>query len=963
MLPIHIFPNKLERKGYIMDHQNDFNLFDDDNTSDIPKPPKRKKVSAPEERRATVRQGEKISDTGKSKRRKKKSFEKKGALSRAISDPDSTLNISLTYVFIFVAIYFAFCLYGRSTGAIAGHFMRFILFGLFSSAAYTIPPFLLLQGITWRHDVRQKTLLRKVISTFVALLFISALIYLPKGILQGKAFNSAGEFFSLFFSWQDPLFAKVGGGLLGSSLGWALFNVFGKVGTVLIFALVILLYFIFFFNFNPKTFAKKSLSSVKASMQKQKGKRDAKKSVEKKTQEKEIEDYPAIEPEEREDTPLLEGEEKPRIHAKRIKRRENPVGANTEEKHEKFKNTFTEYGVFDDDEENEESSEEIANKKLRSREGVSTASVEELEFGRFSMGEEENPSEYKKSQVPLIDDDDETIARQSLSDIRKITKRESTPDKEKIPVKNVENTRTRRNSADTLNGTQEEKNSPSSERATPKYVFPPLSLLERSPAIQDSLLNAESDPVAIKLRQTLRNFNVNTTISDISRGPRITRYELVPDTGIRIRAIANLVDDISMALATAGIRIEAPIPGKAAVGIEVPNASPTTVRLRSLLDAPGFKEASAKTTVCLGADIAGDAVYADLARMPHMLIAGATGMGKSVCINTIITSILYKARPDEVKLILVDPKKVELNVYSGIPHLLIPVVSDPNQAAGALAWAVNEMESRFDKIEAEGVRNIKGYNKAIEGDPSKEPMCQIIIVIDELADLMMSSPDSVETSICRIAQKARAAGIHLIIGTQRPSVNVITGLIKANIPSRIAFHVASQIDSRTILDSAGAEKLLNNGDMLFFPVGIPKPRRIQGAFIDDDEVERVTTFLKKNSKGVSYDEEIIQEINKAAEKCAQSGKRKGGSDGDDGGSIDGILDDPKFNEAVEVAFDANKISTSLLQRKLSIGFGRASKYIDAMCDMGIVSEPDGQKPRDVLMTRNEYYDRKNRLSE
>ncbi|MBQ5800628.1 MAG: DNA translocase FtsK, partial [Clostridia bacterium] len=334
----------------------------------------------------------------------------------------------------------------------------------------------------------------------------------------------------------------------------------------------------------------------------------------------------------------------------------------------------------------------------------------------------------------------------------------------------------------------------------------------------------------------------------------------------------------------------------------------------------------------------------------------------SVCINTIITSILYKARPDEVKLILVDPKKVELNVYSGIPHLLIPVVSDPNQAAGALAWAVNEMESRFDKIEAEGVRNIKGYNKAIENDPSKEPMCQIVIIIDELADLMMTSRDSVETSICRIAQKARAAGIHLIIGTQRPSVDVITGLIKANIPSRIAFHVSSQVDSRTILDSAGAEKLLNNGDMLFFPVGIPKPRRIQGAFIDDNEVERVTTFLKKNSKGVSYNEEIIEEIKRETEKCAQSGKRKG-TDGEDGGSMDGILDDPKFNEAVEVAFDANKISTSLLQRKLSIGFGRASKYIDAMCDMGIVSEPDGQKPREVLMTRSEYYERKNRLED
>lgn len=922
---------------------------------------------------------------------------------RTMSDPDSAFNIAMTYVFAFVAVYFAFCIFSEA-GAL-GSLIRFLCFGLFSFSTYAIPLFLLLQGITWRHDIRNRTLLRKTVSTFVALLFLSSLFYLKDNFLHGASFDSASEFLRMFFDWDDPKGAANGGGLFGSLLGWGLYSVFGKVGTILIFALVILLYLIFFFNFNPKAFVLRTYKYFKLRAQIGKGKRDAKRLSKEEQRKTDI----AKEEEENrkisaaEFDPLSEPKPPARVQAKRVvhaKAATNsplPMPQNKptqqhkpsseikpdEEKHERFKNAFSDYTITDGtikSRETSESTEELAKKKLNSTEGVSSSSIDELAHDRspFTQGDEDpdDVPNFKKSAGASksaeidLDDDDDDAASQSFDDIKKLTKIESTPDKKNIPVPNPRVVKVSdpilETSADEDADEQDEiisaKNRASDAPSLPKYLFPPLSLLEKSSTLHGASVDADSDPIAITLRQTLRNFNVNTTVSNISRGPRITRYELVPDTGIRIRAIANLVDDISMALATAGIRIEAPIPGKAAVGVEVPNASPTTVRLRSLLDNEAFKSAPAKTTICLGADIGGDAVYADIAKMPHMLIAGATGMGKSVCINTIITSILYKARPDEVKLILVDPKKVELNVYSGIPHLLIPVVSDPSQAAGALAWAVNEMESRFDRIEAEGVRNIKGYNKAIEGDPSKEPMCQIVIIIDELADLMMSSPDSVETSICRIAQKARAAGIHLIIGTQRPSVDVITGLIKANIPSRIAFHVSSQIDSRTILDTAGAEKLLNNGDMLFYPAGIPKPRRIQGAFVDDDEVERVTTFLKKNSKGATYDDNVLEEIKKAAEKCAQNGKRKSDSDGDDG-SIDGILDDPKFNAAIDVAFEANKISTSLLQRKLSIGFGRAAKYIDAMCDLGIVSEPDGQKPREVLMTRSEYYERKNRHEE
>ena len=510
----------------------------------------------------------------------------------------------------------------------------------------------------------------------------------------------------------------------------------------------------------------------------------------------------------------------------------------------------------------------------------------------------------------------------------------------------------------------EEKRRKEIEESFANYAFPPFTLLNQSKETDTSNITEEINANAEKLVETLTSFNVRTHITSVSRGPRITRYELVPEAGVRIRSIANLIDDISMNLASAGIRIEAPIPGKSAVGIEVPNKISSTVALRELLENDAFKNAAAPTTVCVGADVTGEPVYGDLAKMPHTLIAGATGMGKSVCINTIITSILYKARPDEVKLILVDPKKVELGVYNGIPHLLVPVVIDPKKATGALSWAVCEMERRFDLIEEAGVRDLKGYNKTLEEHPEREKLPHIIIVIDELNDLMMVASDSVEASICRIAQKARAAGIHLIIGTQRPSVDVITGTIKANIPSRIAFHVASQIDSRTILDTAGAEKLLNNGDMLYYPVGVSKPLRVQGAFISDGEVEKVTSFLKENSLPDTYSRSIMEDIEREAEKCSM-GKKAAAADSAASSDGDGDEDftNPKFREAVELAIDEGKISTSLIQRRLKLGFGKAARFIDIMQRKGIVSEPDGQKPRTTLITRDQFYDMLNHMND
>ena len=490
------------------------------------------------------------------------------------------------------------------------------------------------------------------------------------------------------------------------------------------------------------------------------------------------------------------------------------------------------------------------------------------------------------------------------------------------------------------------------------YVFPPVDMLARNPQATIEDYTAELQENAQILKETLSDFKINIKDITYSRGPTITRYELRPESGTRVRAIANLVDDIALNLATSGVRIEAPIPNKPAVGIEVPNRTRATVYLRDLIDSPKFFEAKSRLTACLGMDVGGNPIYFDVSKMPHLLIAGATGMGKSVCINTIIVSMLYKAKPDELKLILIDPKKVEFAIYKNIPHLYAPIVSDPKKAAGALASAVAEMERRFELIEEVGVRDIAGYNAATENDPDKEFMPQMVIIIDELADLMMTAAKEVETSICRLAQKARAAGIHIIIGTQRPSVDVITGLIKANIPSRIACTVASQTDSRTILDIAGAEKLIGRGDMLFAPVGASKPMRVQGAFVSDSEVESIVTYIRDNNAAGKFNAEFIDRLESEAANVGMS--KKGAQGGPMDSMSEGANDggDSKFDQAVILAIEEGKISTSLMQRRLGVGYGRAAKIIDEMEERGYVSKPDGNKPRRVLVSMEEYQRRK-----
>ena len=483
------------------------------------------------------------------------------------------------------------------------------------------------------------------------------------------------------------------------------------------------------------------------------------------------------------------------------------------------------------------------------------------------------------------------------------------------------------------------------------YHFPPLSLLQKPGSKNTGDGVKELKNTAAKLQQTLATFGVKVTITDISQGPSVTRYELQPEQGVKVSKILGLADDIKLNLAAMDIRIEAPIPGKAAIGIEVPNKENTMVALRELMESKEFRDFPSKLSFAVGKDIGGKVVVSDIAKMPHMLIAGSTGSGKSVCINTLIMSILYKARPDEVKLILVDPKVVELSVYNGIPHLLIPVVTDPKQASAALHWGVAEMTDRYQKFADHNVRDLKGYNKKVEeqrakGDPTApDKLPQIVIIVDELADLMMVSPGEVEESICRLAQLARAAGIHLIIATQRPSVDVITGLIKANMPSRVAFAVSSGVDSRTILDMNGAEKLLGKGDMLFYPQGYSKPARIQGAFVSDGEVSDVVDFLKNQVIGNVYDDQIVEKV-KTMESAG------GGAGGASGGG--GPERDAYFEEAGKFIIDKDKASIGMLQRVFKIGFNRAARIMDQLAEAGVVGEEEGTKPRKVLMSPEQF---------
>lgn len=566
--------------------------------------------------------------------------------------------------------------------------------------------------------------------------------------------------------------------------------------------------------------------------------------------------------------------------------------------------------------------------------------------------EEEKPKRRKKAKKEVFDPEEEetSVPKDIIDEINETTERNRREREKKNPPKKAKSI------DEIVKDASEEKKAEDKpaefkvskeamESSVNDYKLPTVDLLKEGVKKSTKDISGELKENAQMLIETLHSFNVDATITDISRGPTVTRYELKPAAGIRISKITNLADDIALNLAATHVRIEAPIPGKAAVGIEVPNTIKNSVSMRELIDTPEFYEQNSKLSAGLGKDIAGKCVYCDISKMPHLLVAGTTGSGKSVCMNSIITSILYRAKPDEVKFLMIDPKQVEFSKYAGIPHLLVPVVTDPRKAAGALGWAVSEMLQRYQRLSQIGVRDIEGYNKYVKKHEDMELMPKICIFIDEFADLMMAAPKEVEDSVCRLAQMARAVGMHLVIATQRPSVDVITGLIKANISSRIALTVSSQIDSRTILDAAGAEKLLGHGDMLYSPIGASKPIRVQGCFISDDEVEELCDFVKNQGES-QYDESIAKEIEA---KAVQDKKSSPFEDDGDAEQLDVL-----FDKAVDVVLETGTASTSFLQRKLSVGYARGAKIIDQLQEKGIIGPANGSKPREILITRQQW---------
>lgn len=888
----------------------------------------------------------------------KKGESRKDAAQLTFDSPsDKLIHQILPFVYIVIAILLEACfVFATITGeehvGIAGVFLKNLFLGLFGFCAFVMPLMLINLAANWRKFVDGGMVVSKVIFAILFLISLSGLIHIfikPSIDPDLSVFILPQRLFEYSFS------NIASSGVVGGVICECVYYLFKSVGSAIIMSALTLVFFIFSLGMTPRNMGIWIKYRIELSRQRRKEKNaeaDAARAEERRLEKERRNEEKRIEKERRLEEKQARIEEKKRLEAEEAEARE----AERRLEEERIA-------------EAERRAVELEEKKKRDREKYGEM--------RFIDPEPESFGEPKLKKLDLendiddVDDIDNGLdgERIDVNSIFKNPPRDFEPNeeseydeapkpkkkKEKLEVDIKEMT-----DIETVPDDGEE-GSVVPESVTHEYIPPTLDLLK-------NYSNNENEKVAIEeirananaLMETLKSFGVRISEITYSRGPTITRYELKPDTGVRIRSIANLVDDIALSLATTGVRIEAPIPNKAAVGIEVPNKTAATVGFRSLIDTPEFTEKKSVLTAALGKDVGGNSVYFDIGKMPHMLIAGTTGSGKSVCINCIIMSILYKASPRDVKLILIDPKKVEFQPYRSIPHLYAPIVTDPKKAAGALASAVAEMERRFELIESVGAKNISGYNELTANDPAKEYLPYIVIIIDELADLMMTAADDVETAICRIAQKARAAGIHLIIGTQRPSVDVVTGLIKANIPSRIAFTVASQVDSKTILDTAGADKLIGRGDMLFAPIGSTKPIRVQGAFIDDREVERIVDFINEHNDGVSFNDEFIRRLEEEAAKCGNPKKGGGGgatySDDDGEQGEEGV--DPKFKQALDVAIEMGKISTSLLQRRLEIGYGRAAKIIDRMEALGYVSAPDGNKPRQVLVTKPEIMEKR-----
>lgn len=836
-------------------------------------------------------------------------------------DYDLKSEIGLVVLFA-VCIYLFLCNFGIGGGV--GNVLSGVMFGLFGMTAYIVPVAIFLACAFLVSNFSSASSIRKVIAGVIVLLLAGMLFEMVTGRMKdaegysiAAIYNAAREF-------------KNGGGAIAGSFTYLSYHTISLAGTLI---LILVLGVICIVILTEHSF----IRGVK-------------------TGSKKAFDYTSKEAHNFRERSMERREERLRLREEEERRRELERQEEEDEKILRMNKKVT--GVSADTKLDKDGVPQDMNDVPVH--GAYEEKVFEPEYRpdeiRDDIHEIHIHTGAEKESSPYDLEDSNDVAK------NEILRAKPVDDLNKVPV------HTARNADDLpspevidVSAAPEVLTKPAAHKASPKkeklkpvtaYRLPSLNLLKKGRAAAGLDSDKTLRETAAKLRDTLHTFGVNVTITDISQGPSVTRFELQPEMGTKVSKITGLADDIKLNLAATEIRIEAPIPGKAAVGIEIPNNEVSAVTLRELLESEAYKSADSKISFAVGKDIAGKTIVTDIAKMPHLLIAGATGSGKSVCINTLILSILYKARPDEVKLIMVDPKVVELSVYNGIPHLMIPVVTDPKKAAAALNWAVAEMENRYRLFADAEVRDLSAYNDYVrafdassldEGEEAPEVLPQMVVIVDELADLMMVASNEVETAICRLAQLARAAGIHLIIATQRPSVDVITGLIKANMPSRIAFAVSSGIDSRTILDMNGAEKLLGKGDMLFYPQNFPKPQRVQGAFVSDSEIQGIVEFIKNQGIAEAHDEELEKKIL----STSAEGGIEGGAFKEDGR-------DEYFADAGRFIIQKEKASIGMLQRAFKIGFNRAARIMDQLCEAGVVSEEEGTKPRHVLMTMEAF---------
>ena len=778
--------------------------------------------------------------------------------------------------------------YSKQEAGVGSFIKDFVLGGIFGKLALALPVFFVIMGIYVVFRDYSKNRIRGIFFVFLLLLLTSLVTSFDypftKEAPASSFFSVIGELTSLGTRYSE--IPNAGGGFLGSILAVPLISFFGIIPARII---IITLMIVFLFIVTGIAFSS-IIIGIREFLENsiEKGKNGIE-------EHKARRQARALEEQEEEEIDIPIKSKKIKDNSK--KRKFEQIKEQTEVIDSGRQISISELGIDEEEGYEEEQEDEVE------EEEVSNEEVEEFE----------DESEDEEIDVKPEKPKGRIVVKKPVKDEK--------PQKEEAFNLEYENTET-----------------------YDDYEFPPISLLNEGEAVNDEYSIKELREVASKLQKTLTSFNVDAKVVNVTRGPTVTQYEVQPNVGVKVSKILGLADDIALNLAAKTIRIEAPIPGKSAVGIEVPNKTKETVYLREVIDSDAFREAKSKVSFALGKSIDGEPFVSDIAKMPHMLIAGSTGSGKSVCINSILVSLLYKAKPNEVKLILIDPKVVELGVYNGIPHLLIPVVTDPKKAAGALNWAVQEMVNRYNLFAAKGVRDIRGYNELVNQEGEDAELPQIVIIVDELADLMMVAPSEVEDAICRLAQMARAAGMHLIIATQRPSVDVVTGIIKANIPSRIAFTVSSQVDSRTILDMGGAEKLLGKGDMLYFPIGESKPIRVQGTYISDKEIEEIIDFIKDHCEA-SYNPDIIESFEKQVTPPQAVQEQE--SDADE-----------LLTDAIELAVQMGNASASMIQRKFKVGYARAGRIIDQMEERGIVSGYDGSKPRQTLISKEEWEEMK-----